>query len=100
MNTQTTPVLPTEEECFEAAGKIAAYAAMSLHESFPDLDLDGLVEVFTRPTAIRMLGSRYLAGAARGLKPGEAAAEAGTILMREWADARLKARAELDQRAL
>lgn len=93
MSAHTTPALPTEEECYEAAGKIAAYAAMSLHESFPDLDLDGLVETFTRPTAVRMLASRYLGGAARGLTAGEAAAEAGTVLMRAWAEARLQARA-------
>ncbi|MER6979645.1 hypothetical protein [Streptomyces carpinensis] len=85
------------EDFATAVGKIAGIAAKSLHESFPHLDLDGLVETFTRPHALNMLGTRYLSGLDRGLSAGEAAAEAGTALIRAWAEARLAARAQLDR---
>ncbi|MFJ6561938.1 hypothetical protein ACIQMV_19170 [Streptomyces sp. NPDC091412] len=65
------------EDLAEAIGKIAAIAAKSLHESFPHLSLDSLVETFTRPSAVNMLGARYLSSLDRGLSAGEAAAEAG-----------------------
>ena len=81
----------------EVVGTIAAYAAQSLHESFPHLDLDDLVETFTRPSALHMLAARYMRGLERGLPAGEAAAAAGTRLIHAWADARLAARAELDR---
>ncbi|CAL9536224.1 hypothetical protein [Streptomyces sp. enrichment culture] len=88
---------PGPEALGEAVGRIAAYAAQSLHESFPHLDLDELVETFTRPSAVRMLTARYLRGLESGLPAGEAAAAAGTRLIHAWADARLAARAELDR---
>ncbi|MFF5968224.1 hypothetical protein ACFY64_31775 [Streptomyces collinus] len=95
--THVSTALPDGEALAEAVGRIAGLAAMSLHESFPNLDLDGLVETFTRPSALQMLGGRYLRGLESGRTAGEAAAEAGTALIRTWADARLKARAELDR---
>ncbi|MEV6738671.1 hypothetical protein AB0N14_17750 [Streptomyces sp. NPDC051104] len=85
------------EELGDAVGRIAAFSAMSLHESFPHLDLDGLVETLTRSSAVQMVSTCYLAGRERGLPAGEAAAEAGTALIRGWSDARLAARAQLDQ---
>ncbi|MFB7113482.1 hypothetical protein [Streptomyces sp. NPDC056291] len=92
------PMSPQDCEDFaEAIGKIAAFAAKSLHESFPHLSLEGLAETFTQPSAVSMLGARYLSGLDRGLSAGEAAAEAGTALIRAWADARLAARAQLDR---
>lgn len=92
------PMTPQDHEDFaEAIGKIAAFAATSLHESFPHLSLENLVETFTRASAFNMLGTRYLSGLERGLTPGEAAGEAGAALIRLWADARLEARAQLDQ---
>lgn len=92
-----TVTAPAPEDLAEAVGRIAGFAALSLHESFPHLDLDGLAETFTRPSALRMLSGRYLSGLDRGLPAGEAAAEAGTALIHAWADARLAARAELDR---
>ncbi|MBT2453280.1 hypothetical protein [Streptomyces sp. ISL-86] len=89
---------PQEREDFaEAVGKIAAFAAMSLHESFPHVSVESLVETFTQPSAFNMLGTRFLTGLERGLTPGEAAGEAGAALIRLWADARLEARAQLDR---
>ncbi|MEU6928982.1 hypothetical protein AB0A05_07440 [Streptomyces sp. NPDC046374] len=86
-----------EDEAFvEAIGRIAGFAAASLHEGFPHLDLDGLIETFTRPSAFSMLGTRYLNGLKRGLTPGQSAGEAGAALIRLWADSRLEARALLD----
>ncbi|MFF4179680.1 hypothetical protein [Streptomyces sp. NPDC001750] len=85
------------EEFGEAIGKIAALAAISLHDSFPHLDLEGLVETFTQQGALGMLAVRYLSGIERGLTPSEAAAEAGVALIHAWADARHAARAELDK---
>ncbi|MYR55027.1 hypothetical protein GTY54_01785 [Streptomyces sp. SID625] len=81
----------------EAVGKIAGLAASSLHESFPHLDLQRLLDAFTSDPAIAMIGTRYLAGLDEGKTPGEAAAAAGTALIHAWADARLAARAQLDQ---
>ncbi|MFD0209137.1 hypothetical protein ACFVH9_08365 [Streptomyces hirsutus] len=95
MNASLTPTQVTD--LGTAVGKIAGLAARSLHESFPHLDLEQLVETFTRDSAIAMIGTCYLAGLDSGKTPGEAAADAGTTLIRAWADARLAARAELDQ---
>ncbi|KQW13544.1 hypothetical protein [Streptomyces sp. Root369] len=80
---------PAPEALAEAVGDIVARAAMSLNESLPHLDLDGLVESFTRPSACQLLTSRYLGALDRGLPAGEAAAEAGTALLRAWSEARL-----------
>lgn len=91
----TTPAI-SAEALGEAVGKIAGLAALSLHESFPHLDLDQLAETFTRPRALDMIGARFLAGLHKGQTPGEAAADAGTALIRVWAGARLAARAQLD----
>ncbi|GGQ49884.1 hypothetical protein GCM10010250_21840 [Streptomyces althioticus] len=97
MTAQTAPVIPADD-LGEAVGKIAAFAALSLHESYPRLDLDELVETFTRPSATGFLARRFTAGLAQGKTPGEAAGDAGAALIRKWADARLDARAELDAR--
>lgn len=84
----------------EATGKIAALAAKALHHTWPHLDLEALVALFTRDSALEMIAATYLAGIDRGRTPGEAAGDAGTALIRVWADARLAARAQLDaQRA-
>ncbi|MGA5497740.1 hypothetical protein ACPCSP_25590 [Streptomyces cinereoruber] len=91
--------LPTpeqKEEFTDAIGRIAGYAAGSLHKTFPDLDLDELIQRFTGPAAFNMIGTRYLNGLRRGLTPAEAASEAGTALIDGWADARLEARALLN----
>lgn len=89
------PAIPADE-LGEAVGKIAGFAALSLHESFPHLNLDQLAETFTRPRALDMISARFLAGLDSGRTPGEAAADAGTALIRVWADARLAARAQRD----
>ncbi|MFI2434682.1 hypothetical protein [Streptomyces sp. NPDC018693] len=96
MTVQPQPAI-TADDLGEAVGKIAAFAALSLHESFPHLDLDELVETFTRESATDFLSRRFLAGLHGGQNPGEAAGAAGSALIRAWADARLTARAELDQ---
>ncbi|MET8609773.1 hypothetical protein [Streptomyces misionensis] len=95
MTTQQLPA-PTADQLGEAVGKIAALAALSLHESFPHLNLDGLVETFIRDSATTMIAARYLAGLDEGKTPAEAAGAAGTALIRAWADARNAARAQLD----
>jgi hypothetical protein len=82
---------PTADDLGEAVGRIAAFAALSLHESFPHLDLNDLVNTFTRPSAVTFLSRRFLAGLDGGKTPGEAAAAAGTALVQGWADARLAA---------
>lgn len=90
-----TPAI-SADELGKAVGKIAGLAAISLHDSFPHLDLDQLAETFTRPRALDMIAARFLAGLDSGRTAGEAAADAGTALIRVWADARLAARAQLD----
>lgn len=92
-----TAQLHTAHDLGEAVGRIAGLAAMSLHESFPHLNLDRLIETFTRDTAIEFIGRRYLAAIARGKTPGEAASEAGVALLHAWAAARLEACARLDR---
>ncbi|WP_381792933.1 hypothetical protein [Streptomyces niveus] len=95
MTAQTaTPAIPAHA-LGEAVGRIAGFAALSLHESFPDLDPEELVEVFTRPCAIAMISAQFLAGLGDGLPAGKAAA-AGTALIRGWADSRNEARDQLD----
>lgn len=95
MTTQQLPAL-TADQLGEAVGRIAGFAALSLHESFPHLSLDGLVETFTRDSATTMIATRFLAGLDEGKTPGEAAGAAGTALIRAWAEARNAARAQLD----
>ncbi|WP_405961226.1 hypothetical protein OG235_36805 [Streptomyces sp. NBC_00024] len=87
----------TADDLGEAVGKIAAFAALSLHESFPHLSLDSLVETFTRDSATTMIAARFLAALDDGKPPGEAAGAVGADLIRAWADARNEARAQLDQ---
>ncbi|PWI16002.1 hypothetical protein DI272_18900 [Streptomyces sp. Act143] len=91
MTAQTQPAI-TADDLGEAVGKIAAFAALSLHESFPHLDLDELVETFTRECATDFLSRRFLAGLDEGKSPGQAAGAAGSELIRRWADARNAAR--------
>lgn len=81
----------------DAIGRIAALAAMSLNESFPNLDLDSLVAAFTREAAMEFIGRRYLAAIEQGKAPGEAAGDAGKALIYAWAHARREARAQLDR---
>ncbi|MFD6941072.1 hypothetical protein ACFWAP_33600 [Streptomyces goshikiensis] len=92
-----TRTRPSPEELGDAVGRIAGFAALSLHESFPDLSLERLAETFTTPAAVEMLSLSYMNGLASGLTPGESAAEAGTALIHGWAEARLEARRELDR---
>ncbi|MGW6391178.1 hypothetical protein ACWFR1_11875 [Streptomyces sp. NPDC055103] len=96
---QTTTLAIPADVLSEAVGRIAGFVALSLHESFPHLDLDQLAETFTRPRAVDMISARFLAGLDNGLTAGQAAADAGTALMRAWAEARLAARAQLDAEA-
>ncbi len=80
----------------EAVGKIAAFAARTLHEQWPHLDLEELVATFTSDSALTALATRYADGLDSGKAPGEAAADAGVALIHAWAEARLAARALLD----
>ncbi|MGW6461391.1 hypothetical protein ACWF94_36610, partial [Streptomyces sp. NPDC055078] len=70
---QTTPPAIPADVLGEAVGRIAGFAALSLHESFPHLDLDQLTETFTRPCAVDMICARFLAGLDNGLPAGKAA---------------------------
>ncbi|MEC3995188.1 hypothetical protein VSR01_17265 [Actinacidiphila sp. DG2A-62] len=95
MSATQIPTACEASDLGDAVGRIAAFAALSLHESFPHLDLEGLVETFTRASAVEFIGRRYVAAIEGGKAPGEAAGEAGTALLHAWADARLEARAQL-----
>ncbi|MGJ3558923.1 hypothetical protein ACR6C2_08060 [Streptomyces sp. INA 01156] len=66
-----TPTTLTAEDLGEAVGKIAAFAALSLHESYPHLKLDELVETFTRESATTFLTKRLLAGLHGGQTPAK-----------------------------
>lgn len=95
MRTTQTPTAREADDLGDAVGRIAAFAALSLHESFPHLDLEGLVDTFAGAGAVEFIGRRYLAAIEGGQAPGVAAGEAGTALIHAWADARLEARAQL-----
>ncbi|MER7740004.1 hypothetical protein ABTX34_17090 [Streptomyces sp. NPDC096538] len=82
MTAQIAPAI-SADDLGEAVGKIAAFAALSLHESYPRLDLDELIETFTRPSATGFLARRFTAGLAQGKTPGEAAGDAGAALYPE-----------------
>ncbi|GAA2948481.1 hypothetical protein ACFPN0_15090 [Kitasatospora cinereorecta] len=97
MSATQTPTAREASDLGEAIGKIAAFAAMSLHESFPHLDLEDLVVTFTGEHTQEFIGRRYLVAIEQGKAPGEAAGEAGTALLHAWAKARLEARAQLDR---
>lgn len=97
MTAQQQPTI-TAADLGEAVGKIAGFAALSLHESFPHLSVDDLIETFTRPSATSMIATRFLAELDDGKTPGEAAGTAGSALIRAWADARNTARAKVAQR--
>ncbi|MBA0053463.1 hypothetical protein E0L36_22065 [Streptomyces sp. AJS327] len=84
------------EQLGEATGKIAALAAKALHHTWPHLRLKDLVEQFTRDSALELIALTYPEGIEHDRTPGEAAGEAGAVLIRVWADARLEARAQLD----
>jgi hypothetical protein len=91
--TNAALTLAQVEQLGDAVGRIAAYAARTLHEEFPHLDLERLVKTFMRPTAVEATGLLYLAAIDKGATPGEAAGKAGTALIHAWADARLAAKA-------
>lgn len=88
----TAPLTAAQvEQLGDATGRIAAYAARSLHEDFPHLDLEQLVETFTRPVATEATARIYLAALEGGATPGDAAGKAGAALIHAWAEARLAA---------
>jgi hypothetical protein len=72
MRATQTPTAPQAADLGDAVGRIAAFAALSLNESFLHLDLEGLVEVFTRASAVEFIGRRYAAAIEGGKAPGEA----------------------------
>ncbi|MEV8344486.1 hypothetical protein [Streptomyces niveus] len=76
------------EQLGDAVGRIAAYAARSLHEDFPHLDLEQLAETFTRPVAVEGVARLYLAALDAGATPADAAGRAGVALIKAWATAR------------
>ncbi|MFD9395000.1 hypothetical protein ACFWBB_31010 [Streptomyces sp. NPDC060000] len=81
------------EQLADAVGRIAGVTARALHDEFPHLDLEQLVETFTRPVAAEGIARRYMAALESGATPGEAAGKASTALVHAWADARLAAKA-------
>jgi hypothetical protein len=88
----SAPLTPAQvEQLGDATGRIAVYAARSLVQSYPHLDLERLVETFTRPVAVEGTARRYLAALDCGATPAVAAGRAGAALIRAWADARLAA---------
>ncbi|MCQ1581237.1 hypothetical protein [Streptomyces parvus] len=92
-----SPLTPAEvAKLGEATGRIALYAARALHKDFPHLDLEQLVETFSRPVAVEASARLYLAALENGDTPGEAAGKAGVALIKAWADARLTAMAAVE----
>jgi hypothetical protein len=90
----SAPLTPAQTaQLGDAVGRIAAYAARSLVDTYPHLNLEQLVETFTRPVAIDGTARRYLAALESGATPADAAGRAGVALIRAWADARLAAQA-------
>lgn len=90
----SAPLTPAQvEQLGDATGRIAAYAARALHDEFPHLDLERLVETFTRPVSVEGTARLYLAALDGGATPGDAAGKAGVALINAWADARLAAKA-------
>jgi hypothetical protein len=88
----SAPLTPAQTaQLGDAVGRIAAYAARSLHDDFPHLNLEQLVETFTRPVATEGIARRYLAALESGATPADAAGRAGAALIHAWADARLAA---------
>ncbi|MEU7092991.1 hypothetical protein [Kitasatospora aureofaciens] len=79
----------------ENVGRIAAWTAKAMHESYPHLRLEMLLDHFTRDHSLEMLSTVYLRGLESGLTPGDAAAEAGAQLVHTWAKAALETRAEI-----
>jgi hypothetical protein len=77
----------------EDVGRIVGLAARALHEEWPHLSLEDLVAVFTLPSVLEVTARRFLAALESGAPAGEAAGNAGAALIRDWADARLEARA-------
>ncbi|MCX5182586.1 hypothetical protein [Streptomyces sp. NBC_00268] len=90
----SAPLTPAQvEQLGDAVGRIAAYAARALHDEFPHLDLERLVETFMRPAAVEGTARRYLAALEGGATPADAAGKAGVALINAWAEARLAAKA-------
>ncbi|MGA5127788.1 hypothetical protein ACWCV2_17025 [Streptomyces pseudogriseolus] len=88
----SAPLTPAQvAQLGDATGRIAAYAARALHQEFPHLDVEQLVETFTRPVAVEGTARLYLAAIQRGATPADAAGKAGRALIEAWADARLTA---------
>ncbi|MGI5526763.1 hypothetical protein ACQEVX_04840 [Streptomyces syringium] len=83
------------KEVGHAVGTIIEFAARTLSTEF-DLDLEDLLRTFTRPACIEVMATRYLLGLHQGMSNGEAAAEAGVMLIQTWADSRLEAKAIVD----
>ncbi|MFE6639532.1 hypothetical protein ACFVFT_38540 [Streptomyces tendae] len=85
----SSPLTPAQvAQLGDATGRIAAYAARSLVQDFPHLDLERLVEAFTRPIAVEGTARLYLAALDQGATPADAAGKAGTALIKAWATAR------------
>lgn len=82
------------EQLGNDVGRITAFTARSLNREWPHLNLEELVEAFTRPVVLEVTTARYLKALEDGAQPGEAAGQAGAALIRDWADARLRAREE------
>lgn len=93
--TYTAPLTAEQAERLgEDVGRIVAFTARALNQEWPHLGVERLVESFTRPVVLEVTTARYLKALESGAKPGEAAGEAGAALIRDWADARLRARDE------
>ncbi|MFI7415280.1 hypothetical protein ACIBU0_42270 [Streptomyces sp. NPDC049627] len=89
---ERAPLTPAQvEQLGDATGRIAVYAARALCEEWPHLDLERLVETFTRPVATEGTARLYLAALEQGATPGDAAGKAGRALIDAWAEARLAA---------
>ncbi|MFG3399041.1 hypothetical protein [Streptomyces parvus] len=86
------PLTPADaKQLGNAVGGIIAITARALHQEFPHLSVERLVETFTRPSVIESTGLRYLSALDGGATPGNAAGQASAALVKAWAAARLRA---------
>jgi hypothetical protein len=88
------PLTPAQaEQLGKDVGMIAAIAAQALNHAH-GINTERLVETFTSSNALDVTAIRYLKHLEDGLTRGEAAGQAATALVHDWADAVLTAARE------
>ncbi|MBT2674696.1 hypothetical protein J7E95_28580 [Streptomyces sp. ISL-14] len=89
----SAPLTPGQaEQLGKDVGMIVAFAAKALNHMH-GTNIDRLMQTFTSSNALEVTATRYLQALEDGHTPGEAAGQAGTALVHDWADAVLEAAA-------